>query len=305
MTSEIQSFDDVVAIDIHVHIELGPNGEDHLSPELRRAASRYFRGDSALPHADDVADHYRERRLMAVVFAVDSSLTTGQPRIPNSFVVEKAHEHADVLIPFASIDPRRGKEGVAEAKDLLSDGAVRGLKFHPNLQMFHANDRLAYPLYELIEESGVVALFHTGHSGIGAGLPGGGGIRLKYGNPMAIDDVAVDFPEMSIVMAHPSFPWQDEALSIAMHKPQVSIDLSGWTPKRFPPSLVGAMSRSLKSQTLFGSDYPLITPDRWLQDFDGLEMGPDVRSAILKENAARILGLGQSEAGMSRKLRAD
>jgi predicted TIM-barrel fold metal-dependent hydrolase len=147
-------------------------------------------------------------------------------------------------------------------------------------------------MYELIEESGVVALFHTGHSGIGAGLPGGGGIRLKYGNPMAIDDVAVDFPQMSIVMAHPSFPWQDEALSIAMHKPQVSIDLSGWVPKRFPPSLVTAMSRNLKGQMLFGSDYPLITPDRWLAEFAELELDPEARSAILKDNATWILGLG-------------
>jgi predicted TIM-barrel fold metal-dependent hydrolase len=292
VTSEIQSFEDALAIDFHVHIELGPSGDDHLSPELRRAASRYFKGDSALPTADDIAAYYRERRLVAVVFAVDSSLTTGQPRIPNSFVVEKAREHSDVMIPFASIDPRRGKEGVAEAKDLLNDGTVRGFKFHPNIQMFHPNDRMAYPLYELIEASGVVALFHTGHSGIGAGLPGGGGIHLKYGNPMAIDDVAVDFPRMSIVMAHPSFPWQDEALSIAMHKPQVSIDLSGWTPKRFPQSLVMAMSRDLKAQTLFGSDYPLITPDRWLDDFADLELDPEVTSAILKENAMLLLDLG-------------
>ncbi|HEX6220483.1 MAG TPA: amidohydrolase family protein [Acidimicrobiia bacterium] len=292
MTSEIQSFEDVVAIDFHVHIELGPDGDDHLSPELRRAASRYFKGDSGLPDADEIAALYRERRLLAVVFAVDSSLTTGQPRIPNTFVAEKAREHSDVLIPFASIDPRRGSEGVAEAKDLLSAGVIRGFKFHPNIQMFHPNDRIAYPLYELIEESGAVALFHTGHSGIGSGLPGGGGIRLKYGNPMAIDDVAVDFPDMSIVMAHPSFPWQDEALSIAMHKPQVAIDLSGWSPKRFPPSLVNAMSKSLRGQMLFGSDYPLITPDRWLDDFAELGLGPEVTSAILKENAVRILGLG-------------
>jgi predicted TIM-barrel fold metal-dependent hydrolase len=292
VTVEASSIEDLVAIDFHVHIELGPGGEDHLSPELRQASSRYFKGDTKLPSADEVAAHYRERRLLAVVFAVDSSLTTGQPRIPNSFVIEKAREHSDVMIPFASVDPRRGKEGVAEAKELLRDGTVHGFKFHPNIQEFHPNDRTAYPLYELIEESGAVALFHTGHSGIGAGLPGGGGIRLRYGNPMAIDDVAVDFPQMSIVMAHPSFPWQDEALSIAMHKPQVSIDLSGWTPRRFPSSLVAAMSHSLKRQTLFGSDYPLITPDRWLEDFAELGLEPEVQSAILKDNAARILGLG-------------
>lgn len=292
MTFERRSFDDVNAIDFHVHIELGPEGDDHLSPELRQAAMRYFKGDATIPTADEVAGYYRERNLLAVVFAVDSALTTGQPRIPTSFVVEKAKEHSDVLIPFGSIDPRRGAGGVTEARELLEDGAVRGFKFHPNIQQFHPNDHIAYPLYELIEEAGVVALFHTGHSGIGSGLPGGGGIALKYGNPMAIDDVAVDFPHMKIVMAHPAFPWQDEALSIAMHKPQVSIDLSGWTPKRFSQSLVKAMSTTLRHQTLFGSDFPLIAPERWLKDFADLDLGSEVTSAILKENAIRILGLG-------------
>ncbi|HXV71500.1 MAG TPA: amidohydrolase family protein [Acidimicrobiia bacterium] len=292
MTGEKQTIEDVVAIDFHVHVELGPDGVDQLSPKLREAASRYFKGDASLPTIDEIASYYRERNLMAVVFAVDSGLTTNQPRIPNGFVLDKARQHPDVLIPFASIDPRRGKEGIAEAKELLRDGSVRGFKFHPNIQQFHPNDPEAYPLYQMIEESGVVALFHTGHSGIGAGLPGGGGIRLKYGNPMAIDDVAVDFPGMSIVMAHPSFPWQDEALSVAMHKPQVSIDLSGWAPKRFPQSLVAAISRSLSGQALFGSDYPLITPERWLGEFGEIDVEPSVRDAILKGNAVRLLGLG-------------
>jgi predicted TIM-barrel fold metal-dependent hydrolase len=195
------------------------------------------------------------------------------------------------LIPFASIDPRRGADGVREARDLLEAGEVKGFKFHPNIQEFDPNDPIAYPLYELIEAHGSIALFHTGHSGIGAGLPGGGGIRLKHGNPMLIDDVAVDFPEMKIIMAHPSFPWQDEALSVALHKPQVHIDLSGWTPKRFPPQLVSYMKGPLKNQMLFGSDYPLITPDRWIDDFGTLGIGEDVARMILHDNALVLLGV--------------
>jgi uncharacterized protein len=292
VTLESIPLSDIAAVDCHVHIELGPDGEDQLSPELRRAAMRYFGADAAIPTVDDIAGYYRERRMLAVVFAVDSALTTGQPRIPNRFVIDKAREHHDVLIPFASIDPRRGDEGVGEAAELLSEGKIRGFKFHPNIQQFHPNDPVAYPLYELIESAGVVALFHTGHSGIGSGLAGGGGIRLKYGNPMAIDDVAVDFPGMKIIMAHPSFPWQDEAISIAMHKPQVSIDLSGWTPKRFPPQLVNAITKTLRHQALFGSDFPLITPDRWIDDFSTLDLAPDVTAAILKDNAVELLGLG-------------
>lgn len=292
MANQRLGLDDVVAIDFHAHVELAADGHDHLSPELREGVTRYFRAETKLPTAQDVADYYRDRRMMAVVFTVDSALTTGQPRVPNEDVIDAALRNPDVLVPFASIDPHRGHEGVAEARHLVEEGTVRGFKFHPNLQQFHANDALAYPLYEVIEAGGLIAMFHTGHSGIGAGLPGGGGIRLKYSNPMAVDDVAVDFPSMKIVLAHPSFPWQDEALSLAMHKPQVFIDLSGWSPKRFPPQLVAYARTRLRHQVLFGSDFPLIAPDRWIEDFDTLDIGSDVRPLILKDNAVRLLGLG-------------
>ena len=285
---------ELAAIDFHVHIEIGPDGDDHLSPELRRAARSYFKREVQLPDIDQIAHYYRQRKMKAVVFGVDSALTTGQPRIPNRFVVEAAQRHSDVLIPFASIDPRRREEGVEEAVQLIDDESVKGFKFHPNIQQFDPNDRMCYPMYELIEANGLIALFHTGHSGIGAGLPGGGGIRLRHGNPMLIDDVAVDFPMMKIVMAHPSFPWQDEALSIALHKPQVYIDLSGWSPKRFPPELVTHMKDRLQRQVLFGSDYPLITPDRWLSDFDELGVEGSVADLILRENAIELLGLDAS-----------
>lgn len=283
----------MVAIDFHVHVEVNADGHDHLSPELRDAANRYFRGDPVLPDGQAVADYYRERKMMAVVFPVDDELTTGQPRLRNEDVMDAAVANPDVLIPFASIDPRRGAAGVAEAKDLVGNGLVKGFKFHPNLQQFHPNDHSVYPLYEVLAEAGSIALFHTGHSGIGTGLPGGGGIRLKYSNPMHIDDVAVDFPGLKIVLAHPSFPWQDEALSVAMHKNQVFIDLSGWSPKYFPPQLVRYAGTMLRNQVLFGTDYPLIDPDRWLSDFDALEIPDEVRSLILRDNAIRLLGLAR------------
>ena len=149
---------------------------------------------------------------------------------------------------------------------------------------------MAYPLYAVIEELGVPALFHTGQTGIGAGVPGGGGVRLKYSNPLELDDVAADFPALQIILAHPSFPWQDEALAVATHKPNVYIDLSGWSPKYFPPQLVRYANTLLKHKVLFGSDYPVITPDRWLADFEALDIKPEVRPLILKENAARLLG---------------
>jgi predicted TIM-barrel fold metal-dependent hydrolase len=108
---------------------------------------------------------------------------------------------------------------------------------------------------------------------------------------MHVDDVAVDFPELKVVLAHPSFPWQDEAISVALHKEQVYIDLSGWSPKYFPPQLVRAANSLLKRKVLFGSDFPVITPDRWLADFAKLEIKDEVRPLILKDNALRVLGI--------------
>jgi predicted TIM-barrel fold metal-dependent hydrolase len=122
-------------------------------------------------------------------------------------------------------------------------------------------------------------------------MPGGGGVRLKYSNPLHLDDVAADFPDISIIMAHPAVPWQDEQLSVAVHKPNVYIDLSGWSPKYFEPKLVQYMNTLLKHKVLFGSDFPLITPDRWLEDFSKLPIKDEVRPLILKQNAAKLLGL--------------
>jgi len=281
----------VRAIDIHVHAEVARSGHDPMPPELRAAAQRYFRRDDPQPTADDVAAHYRERGMACVVFPVDWEAQSGRAPVSNEEVAEVAAAHPDVMIPFASIDPARGREGVRAARRLIEDHGVRGFKFHPNLQAFFPNDRDAYPLYEVIAHAGLPALFHTGHSGIGAGLPGGGSIRMKFSNPMYVDDVAADFPQMPIVLAHPSFPWQDEAISIALHKQEVHIDLSGWSPKYFPPQLVRYANTLLRRQVLFGSDFPMITPDRWLADFEALDIDAEVRPLILKENAATLLGL--------------
>jgi len=281
--------DAVVAIDVHTHAEVGRAGEDGLKPEWRAAAQRYF-GEDATPTVDDVAAYYRARKLAAVVFTVDAETVTGRASAPNEEIAAVAAANDDVLIPFASVDPHR-PNAAEEVQRLARDHGVRGFKFHPNIQAFFPNDRTFYPVYEAIEAAGVPALFHTGHSGIGTGLPGGGGIRLKYSNPMHVDDVAVDFPGLQIVLAHPSFPWQDEAISVALHKQQVYIDLSGWSPKYFPQQLVRYANTQLRDRVLFGSDYPLITPDRWLADFERADFKDDVRQLILKENAIRLLQL--------------
>jgi predicted TIM-barrel fold metal-dependent hydrolase len=229
------------------------------------------------------------------VFTVDAQGATGHPALSSEQIADEAAAHADVLIPFGSVDPTKGADAVRRARSLVTEHGVCGFKFHPSLQGFAPNDAAHYPLYAAIEELGVPALFHTGQTGIGAGVRAGGGIRLKYSNPMLVDDVAVDFPDLRIILAHPSFPWQDEALAVATHKQHVHIDLSGWSPKYFPPQLVRYANTLLQDNVLFGSDYPLITPDRWLADFEALDIKPSVRPKILKANAARLLGLSAKE----------
>ncbi|RSD20890.1 4-hydroxyphenyl-beta-ketoacyl-CoA hydrolase [Amycolatopsis eburnea] len=282
----------LTAIDVHTHVEQDGHGCFALDQELLDASAKYFRADQdRTPTVGSIAEHYRARNMAAVVFTVEAPSATGHPALSSEEIADAAAEHADVLIPFGSVDPHAGKAAVARARRLAGEHGVRGFKFHPSLQAFEPNDVRFYPLYEAIQELGVPALFHTGQTGIGAGLPGGHGIKLRYSNPMLLDDVAADFPGLTIILAHPSVPWQDEAISVATHKANVYIDLSGWSPKYFPPQLVRAANSLLKRKVLFGSDFPVITPDRWLADFAALDLKDEVRPLILKDNAIRVLGL--------------
>jgi predicted TIM-barrel fold metal-dependent hydrolase len=280
----------LIAIDVHTHAWKSALRVDDAPTESQEAMGRYFRYQPQHQTVPEMAEMYRKLKMAFVVFTVDAEKGASR-KLTNEEIAELAHQNADVAIPFASINPHRGGEGVREARRLIRDFNVKGFKFHPSVQEFMPNDRMAYPLYEAIAEAKLPALFHTGQTGVGAGTRGGGGIRLKYSNPMLLDDVAVDFPDMPIILAHPSFPWQEEALSVATHKPQVYIDLSGWSPKYFPPILVQYANTLLKDKILFGSDYPVMAPERWMAEFDKLPIKPEVRPLILKDNAVRLLKL--------------
>ncbi|GAA4469051.1 4-hydroxyphenyl-beta-ketoacyl-CoA hydrolase [Nibrella saemangeumensis] len=281
----------ITAIDVHTHAEASCwQPHDDFRPELDEAFAKYFKSDKR-PTIQETADYYRERNMAFVMFTVDSEFNVGKRRIPNEEVAEGAQKNADVMIAFASIDPHKGRMGAREARNLIENYDVKGFKFHPTVQGFYPNDRMAYHLYEVIAEYRLPMLFHSGHSGFGSGVRGGGGFRLEYSNPIHLDDVAIDFPDNPIIIAHPSWPWQDEALSVAMHKPNIYIDLSGWSPKYFPKQLVQYANTMLKDRMLFGTDFPLITPDRWMKDFDEAGFREEVKPLILKENAIRMLGL--------------
>lgn len=283
--------DAIDAIDMHVHIECSDHGHTSLPQALTDASAKYFKSEDRNPSLDTIAERYREWNMAAVVFTVDA--TTALKHEPNSIeeIIEGAARNNDVLIPFASVDPLQGAAAVDRATMLVEEYGAKGFKFHPSLQAFDPSDERYYPLYERIQALGVPALFHTGQNGMGAGLPGGYGIKLAYSNPLLLDAVAADFPELQVIMAHPSVPWQDEANSIITHKSNVWIDLSGWSPKYFPESLVRTANTAGRERVLFGTDYPLITPQKWLGAFADAPFKDEVRPGILKNNAARLFGL--------------
>ncbi len=281
------------AIDVHVHAGRSGNASGEAGPARDDTLSRMTQRSGAGGQTpDETADFYRQRGIACAIWGVDVGGTrpVRPGAVSNDEMLEAARRNSDVFIPFVMVDVWRERAGAAEAQRLIDAGA-KGFKFHPPAGGYYASDQRLYELYEVIAAAKLPALFHTGQTAVGQGSGAGGGIRLKYGNPIYLDDVAVDFPDMPIIMAHPSFPWQEEALAVALHKAQVYIDLSGWSPKYFPPLLVQYANTLLKNKVLFGSDHPMITADRWLADFEAASFRDEVRPLILKENAARVLGL--------------
>jgi len=278
----------VRAIDIHIHPP-SPSGRSLTSDPATRA---YFR--SALTHssAEETAEYYAALDIFGVLFLIDFETASGVPPVPNDYIAEVVARYPKQFTGFGSVDPWKGRAAVQEAARCATELKLRGLKFHPQQQQFYPNDPRFYPLWEAAQALGLVVLFHTGTTGVGVGRPGGGGIKLKYARPIPyIDDVAADFPDLTIIMAHPSFPWQDEQLAMLVHKPNVYMDLSGWSPKYFSPLLVQYARTLAQDKVMFGSDYPVISPERWLSDFDALGFDEPVRQKILIDNARRVLKL--------------
>ena len=198
-------------------------------------------------------------------------------------------DHPDTFIGFG-VDPKQGK--LAGRSEALRRGAGPRASSSTRRAGLRAEHPDYYELWGTISDLGVPALFHTGQTGVGAGQPGQNGIKNKYGRPYPyIDDIAADFPHLQIIMAHPSFPWVDEQLSICSIKTNVFLDLSGWSPKYFSANLIQYVNTLLQNKAMFGSDFPVITPDRWLRDAEGVAFRPEVLPKLMLENAKKLLKL--------------
>lgn len=281
---------EIKAIDIHVH----PKSEEWIKAMGPRAEqmAAYFKRENKPVSFAELADQYRERQMMAVLLNSDDESTSGLPPVPNDVLAEAVRRHSDVFVGFGGVDPWKGKAAVQEIERCATELGLRGLKFNPGRQAFFPNDPRFYPLWEAASKHNLIVLFHTGMMGGGAGTPGGMGYKLKYTQPIPyLDDIAADFPEMKIIGAHPSWPWQDESLAIARHKSNFYIDLSGWAPQYFSPLLVQYVGTILQNKALFGTDWPVISVERWLKEFEELPIPPEARQKIMLDNAKKLLGI--------------
>ena len=277
------------AIDVHVHVPRQPGLEEFGIEEGLR---KMFRMREDPPDPDGMAKIYRDLDVLGVIFSVDSQTATGDVPDTNDYVAGIAAAHPDQFIGFASVDPNKGEWAVEEVERSVKELGLKGLKLHPIHQAFFPSDEVFRPLFDKCEELGVPVLIHSGYAAAGAGTPGGGGFKLKYARPIPyIDDLAADHPDLTIIMAHPAWPWVDEQVAVALHKPNVYIDLSGWAPRYIPRDLIREANTRLQNKMLFGSDYPYMPPSRWLQEFEELEMRDGPRQKILLDNAKRVLGL--------------
>ncbi|MET0508704.1 MAG: amidohydrolase family protein, partial [Burkholderiaceae bacterium] len=156
--------DALIAIDTHTHLEVScRNPFDAYGEEYDRAADKYFRS-SRRPTMAETLDYYREQKIGFVMFTVDAETQLGRRRIPNEEIAEAALENRDIMIAFGSVDPHKGRYGAREARRLVEEMGVRGFKFHPTVQGFDPDDRMAWPIYEVIAEHKLPAVFHSGHS---------------------------------------------------------------------------------------------------------------------------------------------
>lgn len=254
------------------------------------AAEIYFRSKIVRRTIDELAHDYSEIDVVAVLLAWDAETATGRPRVPNEVVAEACRHHAETFVGFGSVDPHKGQRAVEEL-DHIADLGLKGVKLHPTLQAFAPNEEQYWPLYERCEDLGLMVLFHTGTSGMGAGQPGGQGLRLDYARPILLDPVAAAFPDLKILAAHFGYPWHLELLAMALHKTNIYIDISGWAPRYIPMEVIRDMRGRLQGQFVFGSDYPFIQPQRCLEELSTLEIPEPVLQKVLVENGKRLLGL--------------
>jgi predicted TIM-barrel fold metal-dependent hydrolase len=277
-------------IDLHCY----PNTEPWIRSQgpYVEALATYWKRDWTWKQEAEVVAEFAAAGVEAVLVALDLETTTAAPPCTNEYVKGMQSRHPDRIIQaWAAVDPFKGEIAIKQAQQAIRELGMLGFHFHPIMGHFAVNDRRLYPLFEAIDELKVPVMIDVGTTGMGAGMPGGLGARIRHAHPSALDDLAADFPDMPIIAAHPGWPWVDEMTAVALHKGNVYWEMSGWAPKHFPAQLKVDIRARLQDKVMFGSDYPSIPYARLFQEWRELGYADAVMEKIFHGNAERILGL--------------
>ncbi|MBV9382662.1 MAG: amidohydrolase [Streptosporangiaceae bacterium] len=256
------------------------------------ALGRYWGKTWAAKSEDEVVADVTAAGVEAVLVAFDIESVTGAPPCDSAYVAGLRDRHPAAFVQaWGAVDPLKGEDAVTEALKAVRDHNVLGFHFHPIMGHFAVDDPALNPLFETIAGLGVPVMIDVGTTGMGAGMPGGMGARLEHARPLCVDNLAARFPGLTIVAAHPGWPWTDEMTAVALHKGNVFWELSGWAPKYFPPALCTDIRGRLREKIMFGSDHPSLGYGRILREWDELGFDEPVMRMVFHENAERVLGL--------------
>lgn len=291
MGSELPGVAESRLIDTHAHQPTSEFLHDAGGEMMRDAADR-FGTDLETWGYEEMREEYDAAGIgRAVLLGWDAETNTGNPPVPNDYVAAVRDEHPDFFIGFGSVDPHKS-DCIPEAIRCVEDLALSGFKFQQIAQGFDPSADCYKPLWDTIEDLGVPVVFHGGNSTLGACAAGGRGLKIKYGNPMLIDEVAATHPELDILIAHPAFPWEKEQLAICQQKGNVYMDLSGWIPKYIDEQVLHYAGTLLRDKVMFGTDYPMIDPKTWLDSFaTDTNFDEATQRKLLYENAEAFFGL--------------
>ena len=277
-------------IDLHAY----PGTQEWIDSQgpFVEALGKYWGRAWTAADEPDVIAGFRAAGVDVVLVAFDIESVVGAPPCSNDYVAGLRDKYPDTIVQaWAAVDPHKGDEAIREAERAVRELNLLGFHFHPIMGRYRVDDQKLYPLWETICALRVPVMVDVGTTGMGAGMPGGMGSRVTHAHPMAVDNLAADFPDLTIIAAHPGWPWIEEMTAVALHKGNVFWELSGWAPKYFPESLRRDARSRLRDKVMFGSDHPSMPYPRLFDEWGELGFSDEVVEQIFHGNAERVLGL--------------